>query len=307
MVDKNDEMAQRTTEGRNQNTLALDTLATIDILKLINQEDRTVAESVAEAIPNIAAAVEVIVAALQNGGRLIYVGAGTSGRLGVLDAAEIPPTFGVDPELIQAVIAGGQEAIFQAAENCEDDRERGGAALEKRQVNSSDVVLGIAASGGTPYVIGALRTARRKGAKTIALVCNSESELSKEADLSITVVVGPEVLTGSTRMKAGTAQKLVLNMLSTAAMVKMGKVYENFMVDMRPSNRKLVGRAVEIIAAVTQADEATARRLLQESEYHVKTAIVMAEGAISKDKAVELLNSCQGRVREALCLLEVGS
>jgi N-acetylmuramic acid 6-phosphate etherase len=307
MVDKNDEMAQRTTEGRNQNTLALDTLATIDILKLINQEDRTVAESVAEAIPNIAAAVEVIVAALQNGGRLIYVGAGTSGRLGVLDAAEIPPTFGVDPELIQAVIAGGQEAIFQAAENCEDDRERGGAALEKRQVNSSDVVLGIAASGGTPYVIGALRTARRKGAKTIALVCNSESELSKEADLSITVVVGPEVLTGSTRMKAGTAQKLVLNMLSTAAMVKMGKVYQNFMVDMRPSNRKLVGRAVEIIAAVTQADEATARRLLQESEYHVKTAIVMAEGAISKDKAVELLNSCQGRVREALCLLEVGS
>jgi N-acetylmuramic acid 6-phosphate etherase len=301
MVDK---MAQRTTEGRNQNTLDLDTLATIDILKSINQEDRSVAGCVARAIPNIALAVEVIVAALQNGGRLIYVGAGTSGRLGVLDAAEIPPTFGVDPGLIQAVIAGGREAIFQAVENCEDDQERGGADLEKRQVNSGDVVLGIAASGGTPYVIGALRTARQKDAKTIALVCNGESELSKEADLSITVVVGPEVLTGSTRMKAGTAQKLVLNMLSTAVMVRMGKVYQNFMVDMRPSNQKLVGRAVKIITAVTRADEVTARRILQESGYHVKTAIVMAEGAISKDEAVELLNTCQGRVREALCLLK---
>jgi N-acetylmuramic acid 6-phosphate etherase len=294
MDSQSNSLTELTTEGRNQNTLALDTLSTLDILKLINNEDQTVAQAVAQAIPNIARAVEMIVAAFQNGGRLIYVGAGTSGRLGVLDASEAPPTFGVDPELIQA--------IFKAAENCEDNRDRGGTDLENLNISSCDVVVGIAASGRTPYVIGALQTAGRHGAKTIALVCNRDAEMSKFADLCIKVVVGPEVLTGSTRMKAGTAQKMVLNMLSTAAMVKIGKVYQNLMVDMHPSNFKLVERAIKIIATVTKGDLETARQLLQDSGYNIKTAIVMAEGNLSQDAAVALLDSCQGWVREAIRL-----
>jgi N-acetylmuramic acid 6-phosphate etherase len=293
-------LTELTTEGRNQNTLALDTLATVDIIKLINNEDRTVADCVAQAIPAITQAVELIVTAFQNGGRLFYVGAGTSGRLGVLDASEAPPTFGVDAELIQAVIAGGREAVFQAAENCEDSPEKGGADLESRQVDSRDVVVGIAASGRTPYVIGALQLAKRNGAKTIAVVCNQAATMSKLADLSITVVVGPEVLAGSTRMKAGTAQKMVLNMLSTVSMIKMGKVYQNLMVDMRPSNFKLIERAINIITTVTSVDQETAEKLLQAAGYNIKVAIVMAEGGISQEAAVALLDSCQGWVRQAI-------
>jgi N-acetylmuramic acid 6-phosphate etherase len=302
MAQQNKELAGLTTEGRNPNSAALDTLSTMELLTLINHEDQTVPDSVAQALPAIAQAVEMIVAAFKAGGRLLYVGAGTSGRLGVLDASEVPPTFGVDPGLIQAVIAGGKEAVFQAVENCEDDAACGGADLENQTIGSRDVVVGIAASGRTPYVIGALQAAKRHGAETIALVCNQEAKLSKIADLCITVVVGPEVLTGSTRMKAGTAQKLVLNMLSTAAMIKMGKVYQNLMVDLRPSNLKLVDRALNIIATVTGVDRETAGRLLKAAGYNVKTAIVMAEGNISKDEAVELLDSCQGWVREAIRL-----
>lgn len=302
MKQSNKSLAELTTERQNPNSLALDTLATADILRLINNEDRTVADCVAQAIPEITKAVEMIVTAFQTGGRLIYVGAGTSGRLGILDAAEAPPTFGVSPDLIQAVIAGGREAVFRAVENCEDDPKSGAADLERQKLTSKDVVLGIAASGRTPYVIGALRQARETGAKTIALVCNRETEMSRLADLTITVVVGPEVLTGSTRMKAGTAQKLVLNMLSTTVMIKMGKVYQNLMVDLRPSNRKLVERAVTIITAVTQVDRETAQRLLEEAGYNIKTAIVMAEGNRSASEAKALLESCRGWVREALRL-----
>ncbi|HYH05139.1 MAG TPA: N-acetylmuramic acid 6-phosphate etherase, partial [Bacillota bacterium] len=253
-------MAKMTTEGCNQNSLALDTLATVDIVKLINAEDRTVADAVAQETTNIAQAVDLIVTALQSGGRLLYVGAGTSGRLGILDASEAPPTFGVEPGLIQGVIAGGREAVFQAVENCEDDSERGAADLEELAVDDRDIVVGIAASGRTPYVIGAMQQAHQNGAKTIALVCNRDTAMGQLADLSITVVVGPEVLTGSTRMKAGTAQKMVLNMLSTAAMVKLGKVYQNLMVDMRPSNLKLVERAINIVSTVTGVDRDTARQ-----------------------------------------------
>jgi N-acetylmuramic acid 6-phosphate etherase len=300
MAHQSNTLAKLTTEGRNPASMALDTLTTVAIIELINSADRTVADCVARAIPQIAQAVDLIVAAFENGGRLFYVGAGTSGRLGVLDASEAPPTFGVDSELIQAVIAGGREAVFQAAENCEDRPEQGAADLENRQVNCHDVVVGIAASGRTPYVCGALQLARRNGAKTIALVCNRDAELTQWSDLSITVVVGPEVLSGSTRMKAGTAQKMVLNMLSTAAMVRMGKVYQNLMVDLRPTNRKLVERAINIITAVTGADRTAARELLQKSGYNVKTAIVMAEGKLSQGEATALLDSCRGRVREAI-------
>jgi N-acetylmuramic acid 6-phosphate etherase len=304
MDEQSQTLAGLTTEGRNPGSASLDTLSTVELLTLINNEDRTVPAAVAAALPEIARAVELIVAAFKAGGRLIYVGAGTSGRLGVLDASEAPPTFGVDAGLIQAVIAGGKEAVFQAVENCEDDRERGGAELAAVQVGAKDVVVGIAASGRTPYVSGALLAARRAGAKTIALVCNEDSDLGKLADLCITVVVGPEVLTGSTRMKAGTAQKLVLNMLSTGAMIKMGKVYQNLMVDLQPSNLKLVERAIGIITTITGVDSGAARRLLQESGYDVKSAIVMAEGNLSTSEATALLDSCQGWVREAIRRIE---
>jgi N-acetylmuramic acid 6-phosphate etherase len=300
-------LAKLTTEERNPASMALDTLDTVEIIKVINSADKAVADCVAQAIPQIVPAVDLIVAAFENGGRLFYVGAGTSGRLGVLDASEAPPTFGVDPELIQAVIAGGKEAVFRAAENCEDSPEQGAADLESRQVASRDVVVGIAASGRTPYVGGALQLARRNEAKTIALVCNRDSELGKMADLCITVVVGPEILSGSTRMKAGTAQKMVLNMLSTAAMIRMGKVYQNLMIDLHPTNWKLVERAVNMITAVTGADRTVARVLLQKSGYNVKTAIVMAEGKLSKDAAAALLDSCRGRVREAIKKFRDGS
>lgn len=297
-------LAKMTTEGRNQNSLTLDTLATVDIIKLINDEDRTVADAVAREIPNIAQAVDLIVAAFQNGGRLFYVGAGTSGRLGILDASEAPPTFGVEPGLIQGVIAGGREAVFQAVESCEDDAQRGAADLEALAVNARDIVVGIAASGRTPYVIGAMQWARQKGAKTIALVCNRDTAMSQLADLSITVIVGPEVLTGSTRMKAGTAQKMVLNMLSTTAMVKLGKVYQNLMVDMRPSNLKLVERAINIVSTVTGADRDNARRILEDCGYNIKTAIVMIEGNLSRAEAEAMLDSCHGWVREAIQLAQ---
>lgn len=290
------------TECRNQRSMELDNLSTEGILKLINDEDRKVAEAVGKEISQIAAAVELIVAAIKNGGRLFYIGAGTSGRLGILDASEAPPTFGVDPELIQGIIAGGYDAIFRAIENMEDNVEQGGQDLLARGFNSKDIVVGIAASGRTPYVLGALQKAKEIGAKTIALVSNKDTPLCEAADVAIAVVVGPEVLTGSTRMKAGTAHKMVLNMLSTTVMIRLGKVYQNLMIDMRPTNQKLRERAVNMITTLASIEPETAWSLLKNSNFNIKTALVMAETGLSLDVAEKILMESDGMLTEAIRL-----
>ena len=266
---------------------------------MINEEDRRVPEAVGEAIPQIARAVDLVVERLRAGGTLFYVGAGTSGRLGVLDAAECLPTFGVGPEVVSALIAGGPEAVFRASEEAEDDEGQGRRDVAGR-VTGQDVVVGISASGVTPYVRGALAAARERGAATVAIVCNRLALLEPVADVFIPLVVGPEVLTGSTRMKAGTAQKLVLNMLSTAAMVRLGKVYDNLMVDLRPTNRKLQARAVRIIVEASGVDEGSATRLLAEAGGSVKVALVMALAGLDRPEAEAALNEAQGYVRAAV-------
>ncbi|MBE3577220.1 MAG: N-acetylmuramic acid 6-phosphate etherase [Limnochordales bacterium] len=292
-----------TTEARNPLTLDLDTLPTLEILRRINDEDKTVALAVEKELPQIAEAVDKIVAALEQGGRLFYVGAGTSGRLGALDAAELPPTFGTDPELVQAIIAGGAGAFALAAEGAEDDEEAGRNELIHRNVNARDVVVGIAASGRTPFVIGALRQAAAVGAGRIALVCNTDTPLSRLAEITIAPVVGPEVIMGSTRMKAGTAQKLVLNMMSTAVMVRLGRVYSNLMVDMRATNSKLRRRAVRILMLATGCGEEEAANALAAAGNETKVALVMLLARTSRERAVEALCRAGGRVREALKLL----
>lgn len=280
----------------------LDALSVEEILTIINGEDRRVAEAVAKELPNIAKVVKAIVAAFAQGGRLIYVGAGTSGRLGVLDASECPPTFGVPPEQVDAIIAGGDTALRHSSEEAEDDAEQGARDLRARGVTAKDVVVGIAASGRTPYVIGALKEAARIGARPMALVCNPNSPMEAVAEVTICPVVGPEVLMGSTRMKAGTAQKMVLNMLSTVSMIKSGKVYGNLMVDLAPTNEKLVARAQRIIQLATGCDAATAEEVLEASGRRVKVAIVMIETGRSKEEAEALLQRARGFVREALRL-----
>jgi len=280
----------------------LDALSVEEILTIINGEDRRVAEAVAKELPNIAKVVKAIVAAFAQGGRLIYVGAGTSGRLGVLDASECPPTFGVPPEQVDAIIAGGDTALRHSSEEAEDDAEQGARDLRARGVTAKDVVVGIAASGRTPYVIGALKEAARIGARPMALVCNPNSPMEAVAEVTICPVVGPEVLMGSTRMKAGTAQKMVLNMLSTVSMIKSGKVYGNLMVDLAPTNEKLVARAQRIIQLATGCDAPTAEEVLEASGRRVKVAIVMIETGRSKEEAEALLQRARGFVREALRL-----
>lgn len=274
-------------------------MTTEEILRVINAEDRRVPEAVGEAIPQIARAVELIVERLRSGGTLFYVGAGTSGRLGVLDAAECLPTFGVGPEVVTALIAGGAEAMFRASEETEDDEEQGRHDVAVR-VTGHDVVVGISASGVTAYVRGALAAARERGAATVAIVCNRLTLLEPVVDVFIPLVVGPEVLTGSTRMKAGTAQKLVLNMLSTTAMVRLGKVYDNLMVDLKPTNRKLQARAVRIIGEATGVDEAESARLLAEAGGRVKVALVMALAGFDRAAAEAALEEAQGYVRAAV-------
>jgi N-acetylmuramic acid 6-phosphate etherase len=288
------------TERRNPKSVDLDRLSTEEILGLINEEDHRVPGAVGAEIPNIARATEAVVQAIRAGGRVIYVGAGTSGRIGLLDALEWPPTFGVDPGTIVAVVAGGAAATVEAASPAEDDVEAGRVEIDRLQAGPADVVVGIAASGVTPFVLGAVQEARRRGCTVVALSNVPGSPLSAAAHVAITPVVGPEVLTGSTRMKAGTSQKLVLNMLSTAAMVRLGKVYSNLMVDMPPRNRKLAARARRIVAHSTGLDLEASGRLLEEAGGSAKVAIVMALAGAGRAEAERLLERSSGSVRDAI-------
>jgi N-acetylmuramic acid 6-phosphate etherase len=293
-------LEQLTTEARNPLTRNLDTLSAIEIVNLINSEDAKVAHAVAEVSESIAQAIEVIADRLSSGGRLFYVGAGTSGRLGVLDAVECPPTFNTEPELVQGLIAGGTEGLVRAVEGAEDSAEMGREDLQNLVLSRLDVVVGIAASGRTPYVIGALDYARDTGAFAIGFSCNQEAETSRHADLNIMPVVGPEVLSGSTRLKAGTATKMVLNMLTTGAMVRMGKTYSNLMVDLRATNEKLGERARRIVATLTGCSLSEAGELLNSCGGEVKTAILAKNLGISPEAASERLISVSGHLRLAL-------
>jgi N-acetylmuramic acid 6-phosphate etherase len=289
-----------TTEQRNPNTMNIDNVSTVEIIEMINDEDQKVAEAVRKEKCNIAKAVDIIAERLSQGGRLIYVGAGTSGRLGIVDASECPPTFGVDFEMIQGVIAGGNEAIFKAKEGAEDSAELGKNDLIKRNVTNRDVICGIAASGRTPYVIGAMKYAKDIGAAVICVTMNSKCEMVDIADIPIAVSVGPEVIMGSTRMKAGTAQKLVLNMLSTGAMIKLGKVYGNLMVDVQSTNEKLIARAKRIVMIATGVDKETAESVLKKTSYDVKLSIFMLETGLNKEEGKKLLEESKGYIQKAI-------
>lgn len=288
------------TEQSNPASASIDMLPTEDVLRLINAEDHKVADAVEREIPAIARAVDAIVAAFGQGGRLFYVGAGTSGRLGVLDASEIPPTFSAPPSMVQGIIAGGESALSRATETTEDDPAIGVRDLTARGFTAADALVGIAASGRTPYVLGAVAEARRLGAVTIGISCTPDSELARAADIAITPLVGPEVVAGSTRMKSGTAQKLVLNMLSTAAFVRLGFVYGNLMVNVQPKNGKLVDRARRIIAQAAAVSHERAADLLAESGGSVRVAIVMAKAGVSREEAERRLAAAGGIVTRAL-------
>lgn len=293
-------LKQLTSEQRNSASLNLDQLSTLEIVQLMNQEDQKVALAVNDQLAQIAQAVEVIVSAFQQGGHLIYQGAGTSGRLGVLDASECPPTFGVPFGQVIGLIAGGDRAIRKAVENAEDNREAGKADLMQIQLSDKDVVVGLAVSGRTPYVLGGLAYAKSLGAKTVAISCNAHSEMAEIADIAITPIVGAEVLTGSSRLKAGTAQKMVLNMLSTASMVLMGKCYQNLMVDVQATNEKLRHRAVNIVMQATECDCDTAKHYLSLADNQAKLAIMMILGNLDKAQASALLTQSQGRLGQAV-------
>jgi N-acetylmuramic acid 6-phosphate etherase len=288
------------TEARNPRTTELDALTTLDLVTAMNDEDRTVADAVQRELPRIAAAVDAIAARMHKGGRLFYVGAGTSGRLGVLDAVECPPTFSATTEQVQGLIAGGAGAFLQAVEGAEDSTTLGPDDLRARHVGSKDVVVGIAASGRTPYVLGALAYAKSVGALTVAVCCNAGSPVAAAAELPIEAVTGPEVLTGSTRLKAGTATKLVLNMLSTGAFVRLNKVYGNLMVDVQTTNAKLKARAVRIVAEAVACNETLAQQLLGQCDGEVKAAIVVGRKRVAPAVARTLLLTNDGSVRDAL-------
>lgn len=291
---------QLLTERVNPASRDIDARSTTEILRIINAEDRGVAEAVAVDIPQIADAVDRIVGAIRKSGRLFYIGAGTSGRLGVLDAAECPPTFHVPAELVQGIIAGGEAALARATEANEDDPEAGKRDLLGRGFTRSDVLAGIAASGRTPYVLGAVRAARALGALTIGISCTPESELARAVEIAITPLVGPEVIAGSTRMKAGTATKLVLNMISTALMIRLGYVYGNLMVNVEPKNSKLEDRARRIIAESAEVSYEKAGELLKESGGSVKAAIIMSRLKVDRESAEARLAAAGGRISEAL-------
>ncbi len=294
------EIKKLSTEGHNPKTKDLDEMSSMQIITAMNNEDKTVADAVEKELPQISQAVDATVKSFKSEGRLFYIGAGTSGRLGILDAAECIPTFGSDPELVQGIIAGGDKAMTIAVEGAEDDAKLGMSDLMDRNLTSKDTVVGIAASGRTPYVIGGLDYATSVGASTVALSCNLDSEISGHAQIAIEVVVGPEVLSGSTRLKSGTAQKMVLNMISTASMVRIGKTYGNLMVDVKPTNEKLVQRSVNIITEVTDVDEETALNTLKDSDYSVKDSIVMILNKMTKDEAKQSLEKTGGFVRQAI-------
>ncbi len=288
------------TEERNPLTRDIDTLPTLDMLTLINDEDQKVALAVRAELPNIAIAVDAITARMQRGGRLIYIGAGTSGRLGVLDASECPPTFGTPPELVVGLIAGGPAALTEAVEGAEDDWYSGTQQIAELNVNENDCVIGIAASGRTPYAIGGLQEAKKRGALTVSIACNRPSSLEGMAEIGITPVVGPEVVSGSTRLKAGTAQKIVLNMISTAVMIRLGKTYSNLMVDVQPTNVKLRLRALRIVADATGLDLKRATEVLSACNGEVKTAIVAILAEVSPEIARIRLHETGGYVRKAI-------
>lgn len=288
------------TESRNPRSTHIDQMTALEIVTLMNEEDALIPHAIRDVLPQIAAAVDCIVERLQTGGRLFYVGAGTSGRLGLLDAAECLPTFSAPPEMVQGIMAGGVDAMANPTEDAEDNAELARADLAERRINAGDVVVGIAASGRTPYVIAALEYARAQGAATVAVTCNLSGPLLERADYPIAAVTGPEVLTGSTRLKAGTAQKMVLNMLSTASMIRLGKVYENLMVDVQPTNAKLKGRARRIVAEALSTDENAAGALLDDANGEVKTAILMGLTGMGADDARARLSEQNGHLRNAI-------
>lgn len=287
-------------ETRNPNTLRLDEMSTLEMVTAFNQEDRTVPEAIARVLPQVAEAVDLAAAALRAGARIIYLGAGTSGRLGVLDASECPPTFGVEHGVVVGLIAGGPGALLKAVEGAEDSLTLGAEDLQAIALAPRDLVVGLAASGRTPYVIGALRHARQAGCATVAISCNPDSPIAREAQVAISPVVGPEALTGSTRLKSGTAQKLVLNMISTGAMVKTGKVYQNLMVDVKATNVKLVDRACRIVVEATGAERHDAEQALQQTGFEVKPAILMILAQVTADEARQRLAQHNGYLRAAI-------
>lgn len=291
------DISRLTTESRNEHSSKLDTLTPEQFVDIMNNEDQKVAQFIKEENHAIAQLITQVINGLNNGGRLIYMGAGTSGRLGVLDAAECVPTFGVTPDVVVGLIAGGPSAMTVAVEGAEDDESLGEQDLRDLNINEHDTVIGIAASGRTPYVIGGLRYAQSINVPTGCVTCNKASEVGKHADYPVQVDVGPEVLTGSTRLKAGTAQKLILNMISTGAMVGIGKVYENLMIDVKPTNKKLKQRAVNMIQEVLQTTDEDSERLFKQSDEQVKVAIVMGMHGISKEEALVRLKQAKGFVR----------
>ena len=288
------------TEQRNPNSMHVDSLSALEIVQLMNEEDKQVPLAIEKCLPQIAQAVECIVAAFQQGGRLVYIGAGTSGRLGVLDASECPPTFGVSPEMVKGIIAGGERALRHPIEGAEDSKEQAVIDLQTIQFSSKDVLVGIAASGRTPYVIGALEYAKSLGSATVSIASNPNSAMANIVDIAIDTVVGPEVLTGSSRLKSGTAQKLVLNMLTTASMILMGKCYQNLMVDVRASNEKLKARAIRIVIQATDCDKALAEETLKQADQNAKLAIMMILSGLDRAQAEALLEKHQGKLQLAL-------
>ncbi len=295
------EISQLSTEQRNPKSMDIDALSVLEILKIINEEDKTVPLAVEKEIPYIEKAVKLVVKSIKNGGRLLYFGAGTSGRLGVVDASECPPTFGTPFGLISGYIAGGKEAMFRAQEGAEDYEENGAKDVVKANVNNKDVVCGIAASRRTPYVVGAIKKAKEFGAATLFITTNPREQFNlKEVDIAICPYVGPEVIMGSTRMKSGTAQKLVLNMLTTAAMIRLGKVYENMMIDLQMTNQKLVERSKRIIMTITGISYEEATEYLSKADGHVKPALVMIKANVDVNEAKERLIKADGFVRKAI-------
>ena len=288
------------TEQRNPNSMHVDSLSALEIVQLMNEEDKQVPLAIEKCLPQIAQAVECIVAAFQQGGRLVYIGAGTSGRLGVLDASECPPTFGVSPEMVKGIIAGGERALRHPIEGAEDSKAQSVVDLQTIQFSSKDVLVGIAASGRTPYVIGALEYAESLGSVTASIASNPNSAMANIVDIAIDTVVGAEVLTGSSRLKSGTAQKLVLNMLTTASMILMGKCYQNLMVDVQASNEKLKARAIRIVMQATDCDKALAEETLKQADQNAKLAIMMILSGLGRAQAEALLEKHQGKLQLAL-------
>ena len=288
------------TEQRNPNSMHVDSLSALEIVQLMNEEDKQVPLAIEKCLPQIAQAVECIVSAFQQGGRLVYIGAGTSGRLGVLDASECPPTFGVSPEMVKGIIAGGERALRHPIEGAEDSKAQAVVDLQTIQFSSKDVLVGIAASGRTPYVIGALEYAKRLGSVTVSIASNPNSAMANIVDIAIDTVVGPEVLTGSSRLKSGTAQKLVLNMLTTASMILMGKCYQNLMVDVQASNEKLKARAIRIVMQATDCDKTLAEETLKLADQNAKLAIMMILSGLDRAQAEALLEKHHGKLQLAL-------